>query len=239
MSDLKINVPGNTYIQEQAISQFAIPAGAGATWSNTNNICTVTTNAAHGLTLNPASGVPANYFIRFDTAFTVLTGTGVGLGQIFRILAIPSTTTFQVYSTILTATVTSTTFTPIFYPILIPAGPFVTGASVPPSWLGGPTQTISAVAYNEPPLLVGSGNVNFVLGANCLIQYAPNDYSGTAGTISTPLDSTVNGGVTPSVAPVFRTAAAASTNGQLFMPSYSSFIAASGTTASSFFSVIQ
>src|ERR1700742_3226726 len=98
MSDQKLVVPGITFQPELACTQVPVPAGAGATWVNNNGFVTVTTNAAHGLTLTPAAGVPGNYFIQPATAFTVNSGNGVGLNQIFRILSIPSATTFTVYS---------------------------------------------------------------------------------------------------------------------------------------------
>lgn len=231
MSDLKIVVPGQTYFTELTTTQVPIAAGGGATWVNAatsgSGVVTVTTNAAHGLTLTPAAGVAPNYFVQMATGFTVLTGAGVGLNQIFRILSIPTTTTFTVWSSILTATVTSTTFVPIF---------FMTSAIAPnSSFLGGPVMTATA----QPPMLVGSANVNYLLGANCIVQYAPGDYTGSSITPSIPLDQSVNGGVTPASAPTYRTLAAASTGGQAFFPGYSQFIAASGSAGSTFWSVIE
>jgi hypothetical protein len=216
MSDLKIAVPGLDYFTEQSTTQFVIPLGAGATFAASNNIATITTNAAHGLTFTPAANVLPNYFIQFATAATVTTGTGVLLNQIFRILSIPSSTTFTIYTTVTAATITGTTFNPVFMPVF-------------------QTNLISNVSTNPPGLNLpypGSSQlVNFTFGANCVAQYNPdNTYF--------PLDQSVNGGVTPSVAPTFRTMGAASSGGQLrFGPQ--DIIIANGTTATSRISICQ
>ena len=215
MSDLKIAVPGLDYFPEQSTTQFVIPLGAGATWVNSNNICTITTNAAHGLTFSPAANTLPNYFIQLATAATVLTGTGVLLNQIFRILSIPTTTTFTVYSTVLTATITSTTFNPVFLPVFQSA--LLSGAANLPL---GTTQQYYGSAQC----------VNLSLGANCAVQYNPDN-------TFIPLDATVNGGVTPSVAPTFRTLLAASASGQMrFGPQ--DILIANGTTATSRLSIV-
>ena len=69
---------------EQTITQFTIPAGAGATFASANNINTFTFNAAHGLTMVPAANVPPNYFIKFGGSTSAPTGTGVIVGNTFR-----------------------------------------------------------------------------------------------------------------------------------------------------------
>lgn len=231
MSTSKIAVPGQTFFQELATTQFVIPAGASGAWSNAatsgSGVVTVTTNAAHGLSLNPAAGTAPNYFIQFATAFTVLTGAGVGLNQIFRILSIPTTTTFTVWSSILTATITSTTFVPIFFPTTI--------ATPNSAFINGPVMTTTSVA----PMMAGSCDINYLFGANCILQYAPGDYTGSTITPSIPLDQYTNGGVTPSSAPTYRTFGTASAGGQATMTGYSMFIAASGTTATSQWSVVE
>src|SRR5579862_9740710 len=111
MGLLRLPTPGFDYQPQLTITQFVIPAGAGATFSNANSanvgqggVCTITTNAAHGLTLNPSAGVPPNYFVGFGGSTSALTGTGILVGNIFRILSIPSTTTFTIWSTVSTAT---------------------------------------------------------------------------------------------------------------------------------------
>src|SRR5882672_10992497 len=112
----KIALYGLDLQSELSIAQFVIPAGAGATYAVTAaGIATITFNAAHTLTLSPAAGVPANYFISFGGTATTLTGTGQLVGNIFRILTIPSTTAITFYCTIATATVTATTGIPIFF----------------------------------------------------------------------------------------------------------------------------
>jgi hypothetical protein len=215
MSDLKISVPGLDYFPEQSTTQFVIPAGGGATFANSGNICTITTNAAHGLTFSPAANTLPNYFIQFATAATVLTGTGILLGQIFRILSIPTTTTFTIYSTVLTATITSTTFNPVFLPVFQSA--LLSGAANLPL---GTTQQYYGSAQC----------CNLTLGANCNAQYNPDN-------TFIPLDSTVNGGVTPSVAPTFRTMVAAGAGGQVrFGPQ--DILIANGTTATSRISIV-
>ena len=88
MSILKLTNQLLDYQTEQTITQFLIPAGAGATFSATNNIATITFNAAHGLTMTPAANVPPNYFIKFGGSTSGLAGTGILVGNTFRILSI-------------------------------------------------------------------------------------------------------------------------------------------------------
>lgn len=221
---------GLQYQTELAIAQFVIAAGGGATFSNAQSatlsaggICTFTSNAAHGLTMTPAAGVPPNYFVSFGGSSSGITGTGVLINNIFRILTIPSTTTFTFWSTISTATVTSTTVIPVFFPPFI-AGPIVPGY--------GPTQTISTVVTNEPAALTGVATVNCVTGANCVVQYNPDNKA-----VALDQSTTTSLG-TPATAPTWRTLLAASSNGQ-FVGSYPGVaVWASGTTATSDFSVL-
>ena len=216
---------------EFAIAQFVIPAGGGATFANANSatvsaggICTFTTNAAHGLTMTPAAGVPPNYFVSFGGSTSAITGTGVLINNVFRILSIPSTTTFTFWSTISTATVTSTTVIPVFYPSFV-AGPIIPGY--------GPTQTISTVVTNEPAAQLGVNWFNCALGANCVVQYNPNNTAVGLDQSTTPTSTG-----TPATAPTWRTLIAASGAGQ-FQGSYpGTAVFASGTTATSNFSVL-
>jgi hypothetical protein len=99
------------------LTQTTIAMGAGALFSNPNGygLCTLTFNSAHGLTFSPAAGVPANFFLTFSGA-SAQTGVGTLNGNYFRILAIPSTTTIQIYSTITAATLTGATAIPVFFP---------------------------------------------------------------------------------------------------------------------------
>jgi hypothetical protein len=214
MADLKISVPGLEYFPEQSTAQFVIPAGAGATFAAANNIATITTNAAHGLTFTPAANTLPNYFVQFQTAATVTGGTGILLGNIFRILAIPSATTFQIYTTVTAATITATTFWPIFFPVF--QSSLLSAQSLLPS-------------ANPYPLFGSSQLVNCTFGANCSAFYNPDN-------TLIPLDAST--GVTPSVAPVNRTLLGPSTSGQLrFGPQ--DFIAGSGTTATSRISILN
>ena len=217
MSDLKIAVGGLDYLTEQSTTQFVIPAGAGATFSVSNNIATFTTNAAHGLTQSFSAGVLPNYFVTFGGSTSGLTGTGILVGNTFRILSIPTTTSFTFYTTITAATVTSTTVIPVFYPQFI--------ASLLSSSANFPLPT-GAAGYPQ----YGSAQcVNMTLGANCVAQYNPSNNN-------VPLDATT--GNTPGTAPTMRTMAAASTGAQLRFGPYD-YIAASGTTATSYFSVVE
>jgi len=214
MSDLKIAVGGLDYLTEQSTAQFVIPAGAGATFAVTNNIATITTNAAHGLTFSPAANVLPNYFVTFGGSTSGLTGTGILVGNTFRILSIPTTTTFTIYTTITAATVTSMTVIPVFYPQFISAL-LSTNANLPTG--------------NPYPQFGTAQCVNMTLGANCVAQYNPSNNN-------VPLDATT--GNTPGTAPTMRTMAAASTGAQLRFGPYD-YIAASGTTATSYFSVVE
>lgn len=226
MSDLRLPVQRSDFFPEQTISQFLIPAGAGATFAASNNIATITFNAAHGLTLNPSANVPPNYFITFGGSTSGITGTGVLINNIFRILTIPSTTTITIYTTITAATVTSMTGIPIFYPWLQP--------SQQSGFAGGPTQTISTVVTPFAPAVLSGSIVNFSLGANCAIQYNPD----LTAVILDAASTTALGG-TPGTAPNWRSIAAASTANQMFLSPPHMAIFANGTTANSFFSQLQ
>jgi hypothetical protein len=219
---------GFNFETELAIAQFVIAAGGGATFSNANSatlsaggICTFTTNAAHGLTMTPATGVPPNYFVTFGASSSAITGTGVLINNIFRILTIPSTTTFTFWSTISSATVTSTTVIPVFFPPFI-AGPIVPGY--------GPTQTISSVVTNEGAPLTGLAHFNFDGGANCEVQYNPDNKA-------IGLDQST--GNTPGTAPTWRVLIAASGAGLVEGAYPNVAVWATGTTATSYVSVLN
>lgn len=220
MSDLKIAVGGVDYITEQSTTQYVIPAGAGASFSASNNIATITTNAAHGLTFNPSPNALPNYFIKFATAATVGSGTGVLLNNVFRILSIPSTTTFTIYTTVTTATITSTTFVPIFYPA------FTVALLSNPAYFNGTGTFATTGIY---PNYGAVQCANLTLGANCNAYYNPDN----AGV---PLDAT--SGNTPSTAPTWRKMLAASSGGQVRFGPWD-YIAADGTTATSYISIVE
>jgi hypothetical protein len=219
------NIPlaGQELYAEYSISQFVIPAGVGATFSAAaSGICTVTFNAAHGLTMQPAANVPANYYISFGGSTSGLSGTGILVGNVFKILTIPSTTAITIYSTITAATVTSLTGVPVFYP------PFQQSANI---GLGGPTQTISTVVTPMPLPINGYGEMLVNLAANGAIQYNPDQ-------LAIPLDQyTTPAAGTPAVAPTWRSLIAASTNGQCDGAYPWLAFWANGTTATSKISV--
>lgn len=225
MSMLRLGYAGLDLESQLTITQIPVPAGAGATFANSGNICTFTSNAAHGLTLNPAAGVPPNYFVTFGGSTSGITGTGVLINNIFRILSIPSTTTFTFYSTITAATVTSTTVVPVFYPN------FLAGSTS--GFGGGPTQTIGAVVTVFPPPQFVGADVLMQLGANCAFVI-------NAAQTAIILDpqSTPTGG-TPGTAPTWTTASAVSTNFESFMVGPTMAIFASGAAGTTTLSVVN
>ena len=235
MSLLRLPTPGLDLQTELSITQFVIPAGVGATFSNANSsnvgqggVCTFTTNAAHGLTLNPSAGVPPNYFVTFGGSFSGNTGNGVLVGNIFRILTIPSTTTFTFWSTISTATVTSTTVIPVFFP------PFIAASGS--NFAGGPTQTISSVVTPFPlPQLEGAG-IFCRLGANAAYRVNTDQ---TAVILDPQSTAALSGGNTPGTAPTWRDQLAASANGFVFGSPPWGAIWANGSTATSTISVVN
>ena len=224
MSDLKIAVGGLDYFPEQSTTQFVIPAGAGATFSAANNIATITFNAAHGLTFNPSANVLPNYFIKFGGSTSGLTGTGILVGNVFRILSIPSTTSITIYTTITAATVTSLTGIPVFYPVFQTA--LLSGAATGTLASGTSGSFATSGGY---PYYGTTQCVNATFGANCVASYNPDN-------TGVPLDAST--GSTPATAPTVRTMLAASASGQLRFGPYD-YIAASGTTATSYISIVQ
>jgi hypothetical protein len=222
MSLLRLPVAGLDLETELSIAQFVIPAGAAATFSAANNIGTITFNAAHGLTLTPAAGVPPNYFITFGGSTSGLTGTGILVGNIFRILSIPSTTAITIYTTITAATVTSLTGIPVFFPNFI--------AGFGSAYTNGPTQTISAVVTPFPNQQLEAAVVMARNAANCAVRVNVDQ-------TAVILDQTT--GNTPATAPTWRDQVAASTNGTTFLCAPWGAIWANGTTATSTFSVVN
>ena len=225
MTIAKIAVNQTNFLPELTITQFVIPAGAGALYAAANNIATITTNAAHGLTFNPAAGVPPNYFVTFGGSTSAIVGSGILVGNVFRILSIPSTTTFTIYSTITSATVTAMTVIPVF------VSPF----TATPGSVFQNTLVQVGVNYAGPQGPFGSG-INCVLGANCVVTYCPSNNAVILDGYTTPQ---LAGAVTPSVAPTYRNLSPASTSAQVWMFGPDTIIQASGTTATSFISVIE
>lgn len=229
MSDLKIALAGSVYQQEQSTAQFAILATANAwTFSIPTAgvpIALITTTSAHGLTFTPAANTLPNFFVTFQGNITAQTGPGTIIGNIFRILTIPSTTTFTIATTVLTATAATTAgIVPVFIP------QFQVG--VGSVFAGGPQSGNPLVPAIGT--YTSSENCNFTLGANCVVNYYPDN----TGTI---LDSsnTSSATPTPTTAPVARLLLAASSQGQVWMDGVAStLMVASGTTATSRVSVI-
>ncbi len=227
MSDMKLPVTGLDFEPELTITQSLIAAGAGAVFSASNNIATVTFNAPHTLTLSPAANVPPNYFITFGGSISGVTGTGTLIGNVFRILDIPTTTQIKIYTTITAAVVTAMTGIPVFYPELT-----IGNQS---GFVNGPTQEIVTAGTYSPALLKAS-MLNFSLGANCALRYNSDrtvtilDAQSTAG---------LAGGTTPATAPVWRDYVSASTNNQavIFPPQMA--IWANGAAGTSYFSQLQ
>lgn len=206
---------------EQTTAQFVIPAGAGATFSATNNIATITTNAAHGLTMTPAGTALPNYFVTFGGSTSGLAGTGILVGNYFRILSIPSTTTFTIYTTITAATVTSLTTIPVFFPS------FATGVNN----IGG--QPLMGTTPEPFPTLAAC-MFNTVTGANCQVLYNPDR---TLVALD-PTTTTMLGG-TPTTAPTMRVAVPASSQGQIEGAYPWVALVANGTTATTYISVLR
>jgi hypothetical protein len=213
---MKLPVQGLQFQGELTTVQVPIASGAGSI-AFANNIATVTFAAAHGLTLTPAAGTLANYFIQFS-GITAQSGVGTMNGPIFRILAIPSATTIQVYTTVTAATFTAGTATPVF------VVPFL-GQNVS-SFVNGPTMTGVTVA----PAWVGAGMCNLSLGPNCTVQYNPDNTSIIEDALT---------GNTLAVAPTYRTLLAASSQTQLWMSDVSIALFASGTAGTSRLSLIE
>lgn len=219
MSDIKIGIPGGAdYLQpEWTTTQVPVASGAGSI-AVANNIATVTTAAAHGLTMAPAAGTMPNFFVTF-TGVTAMTGVGTLNGPIFRLLAIPSTTTIQIYTTVTAGTFTAGTIVPVF---LTPFSAILGSAFV---------GFLNNLGTNVPGALVQSSFMSCLTGVNCTVQYNPD------GT-SIIQDSTT--GPTLAVAPVYRVGLPASTGAMNFwMNPPAMAVFASGGAGTSKFSIIE
>src|ERR1700690_548492 len=119
MSDLKIAVAGAAYEPELSTVQFAILASVNAwTFSIPTAgvpIALITTTTPHGLTFTPTAGTLPNFYVGFQGNITAQTGVGTIIGNTFRILTIPSTTTFTIGTTVTAATAATTAgIVPVF-----------------------------------------------------------------------------------------------------------------------------
>jgi len=208
------NIPviGQQPQPELSTAQFVIPAGVGATFAVSNNIATITFNAAHGLTFSPSAGVLPNYFIQFGGSSSGMSGTGVLVGNIFRILTIPSTTAITIYTTITAATITSLTGIPVFFPDF---------ATSPYPGTGNSPSLAECDAY-------------FNLGANCNLYYNPDRTF-----VALDANTTSQLGGTPATAPTWRKLVAASSQGEAAGAYPYLALKADGTTATSYVSVLQ
>lgn len=218
MSDIKIGLPGGAdYLSELSTTQVPVASGAG-TIAVASNIATVTHAGAHGLTMAPAAGTMPNYFVTF-TGVTAMTGVGTFNGPIFRILDIPSTTTFRVYTTITAGTFTAGTTVPVFL------APF---SAILGSLFVGSLNNLGTTF--QPPALVQSSFVNYLNGPNCTLQYNPDN---------TSIIQDATAGPTLAVAPTYRIYGAVSSGGQVWMNPPQMAVLASGSAGTSRFSVLE
>lgn len=218
MADIKIGIPGGADFLQPELSTTQVPVASGAgSIAVSNNIATVTHAAAHGLTMTPSAGTMPNYFVQL-TGVTGQTGVGTLNGPIFRLLAIPSTTTYQIYTTVTAGTFTAGTTVPVFL--------------TPFTGIVGSTfaSFLNNLGVNAVPALVQSSFVNYAMGPNCTIQY-------NADNTSIIQDSTT--GNTLAVAPVYRISGAVSTGGQQWMNPPQMAVFASGGAGTSRFSVLE
>jgi len=198
MSDLKLAVPGNDYLPELRTTQVQVALGASGAFSVTNNIATITFTSAHGLTFSPAAGILPNYFITFN-GVSGISGTGTLNGPVFQILAIPSTTTIQIWTTVTAATMTAANAWPVFFPQFQSA--LLSGAAQW-YWNNALTSTIT-------PTFPQFGSVqlaNMNLGGNAAPYYNPDNTNviQTAGPVATT--------TTLSTAPTMRVISATATS---------------------------
>lgn len=218
MPDQKIPVPGANFLTELSTTQVPVSTGVSGTFAVSNNIATLTFTAAHGLTLTPSAGVLPNYFFQIPSGVTAQSGVGTLNGPIFRILSIPTTTTITFYTTVTAATVASVNVVPVFIVPFI--GQNVTG------FVNGPLQGTTPVA----PAWVGAGQVNCSLGANCTVQYNPDNTS----VIMDPIIAS-----TLASTPTYRTLLAASSAGQVWMTDVAIALFASGSAGTTRVSVVE
>ncbi|MBX6392464.1 MAG: hypothetical protein IRY96_03245 [Burkholderiales bacterium] len=113
MSILKLPVPGSTFNAQLSVS--LVPSTVSGTPTPSNGILTVTTTAAHGLSVGQA------------VTFTGSSNNAYN-GVVFKVLSVPSSTTFTVASTLGQLTGTTISAVPVYYP---PPGFYyvVTGAN--------------------------------------------------------------------------------------------------------------
>ena len=158
------------------------------------------------------------------SGYSAISGTGVLLANVFRILSIPSTTTFTIYTTITSVTTTtSSTVIPVFYPVFQQA--LLSGASTGTLASGSTGSFAVAGGY---PYFGTVQRANLTTGANANVLYNPDN-------TGFPLDAST--GNTPATAPTARTLLAVSSNGQLRFGPYD-YIAASGSAGTTYISIV-
>lgn len=210
---------GKRFKTRMSTTQVPVALGASGTFANDgNNRCTLTFTAAHGLTLSPAAGVMGNFACTFSGSTGEVGGTLIG--NIFRILAIPSATTIVIYSTLTAATVTGASLIPVFFiPFTQMLGNY--GGQV------GPTNA-SSVAQN--PMALTGDSALLQLGANAAWRI---NYDNTACLLD-PVTTPSTG--TPTTAPVWEDQIKASTNGIAY-GGYQECLWANGAAGTSYASV--
>jgi hypothetical protein len=193
MSILNIGYPNRGYAPEITIPGLANAITVSSA-SFSNSICTVTTSAAHGFTFTPSSATTApNLYFMFDSTITTgstgisaQSGTGTLVGQVFRILSIPSTTTFTFYTTVTAATFTSCVVSAVF---------------LPTSLLGNSASSIALQPQAYPAGNTSPGIVQMTGGTSILAAY---------NTTNSPIGLDASFGNTPGTFPTYRAIALAS-----------------------------
>ena len=205
MADTQILLPGNVFLQPEASTTAApIAMGAGGLFAlqSQTNLALLTFNSAHGYT---ATALPSGA----TTFANATTGQGPSAGGL---------TYFQVSGATVNTAVNGVTFA-------IAAIPSTTTMLV---WctLTGTNPTVTSANFN-PVFCLTNGNYNLSLGANCVVQYSPdnNGYPQVAP------NTTITGAT-------FRTVLAASAAGQLVFDGVGqSFVIANGSAGTSRWSV--
>lgn len=205
MADTQILLPGNVFLQPEVSTTAApIAMGAGGLFAlqSQTNFALLTFNSAHGYaaTVNPNGTT---------TIANSSTGHGPSAGGL---------TYFQVSGATTNTTVNGVTFA-------IAAVPSTTTMLV---WctLTGTNPVVTSANFN-PVFCLTNGNYNLALGANCAVQYNPDN----TGYPQIAPNTTLTGAT-------FRTILAASASGQLVFDGVGqTFVIANGSAGTSRWSV--
>jgi hypothetical protein len=130
MSDLKIAVPGLDY---QTEIQVTTVQRTGSTFTSLGaNLAKITCTAAHGYSQTPTAPEAPVLFVKLGGTTSGLSGTGVLVGNIFRVILFGTgsnsitvngvttslaNTDIIIYTTVSAATVTSMTVQPVYFPV--------------------------------------------------------------------------------------------------------------------------